>query len=434
MRRPLTASFSVSLGIQAANVATGILLARTLGPHNRGALAAVILWPSLLATVGSLGLPEAVTYYAARAGTPRRTLLGTSLVIAAVESVAMVLAGFLLVPLVLGHLGAGTVPLALVFLAYVPLNLLTLTLMGFLNGRQRFTAFNALRAMVVLLAAGAIAALAVAGSLSPATAAVAYLGANAATLLAAALIVARATELGFAVSGRTAKDLLSFGLKSQTSSVSSLLNERLDQLVISTVLAPAKLGLYVVAVTLTSLIGLVGSSVAMVALPVLAGLRSVSEQIAHARRLVVLTFGVSTLVAVPMTVFAPQLLELFFGRSFRVVEGPARILLVAAVLLSTGRALSAILKAIGRPLQAGLSDAIALAVTVVTLAMLLPLLGLVGAAISSLLAYGVSLAWMVDRTARALEVRPALLFLPLGSSHSAAAALAGRAATGDESR
>ncbi len=434
MRRPLTTSFSVSLGIQAANVVTGILLARTLGLHDRGVLAAVILWPSLLAMVGSLGLPDAVTYYAARGGTPGRTLLGTSLVIAAVESVAMVLVGFLLVPLVLGHFGAGAVPLALVFLAFVPLNLLTLSLMGFLNGRQRFTAFNALRAMVVLLAAGAIVALAVAGSLSPATAAVAYLGANAATLLAAALIVARSGELGFAVSGRTAKDLLSFGLKSQTSSVSSIFNERLDQLVISTLLAPAKLGLYVVALTLTSLIGLVGASVALVALPVLAGLRSVSEQIAHARRLVVLTFGVSTLVAVPMIVFAPQLLELVFGPSFRVVEGPARILLVAAVLLSTSRAFSGILKAIGRPLQAGLADAIALVVTVVTLAMLLPLLGLIGAAISSLLAYGVGLAWMVGRTARALGVRPVLLFLPYGSVRGAAAALVGRATTGGKSR
>lgn len=434
MRRPLTASFSVSLAIQAANVVTGILLARTLGPHDRGALAAVILWPSLLATVGSLGLPEAVTYHAARATASRGTLLGTSVVIAAVESTVMIIVGVLLIPLVLGHAGAGTVRLALIFLAYVPLNLLALALMGILNGLQRFAAFHALRAMVVLLAAAAVGALAAAGALRPTTAAAAYLGANAATLLAAAMLLARAGELAFDVSGSAAKDLLSFGLKSQTSSVSSILNERLDQLVISTVLAPAKLGLYVVAVTLTSLISLVGSSVAMVALPVLARLRSVPEQIAYARRLIILTLSLSTLVAVPMTVFAPQLLELFFGRSFRAAEGPARILLVAAVLLSAGRALGAILKAIGRPLQAGLADGIALAVTVVTLTVLLPLLGLVGAAISSLLAYGVSLGWMVDRTARALGARPALLFLSRDPARAAAAALVGPAATPGEGR
>jgi O-antigen/teichoic acid export membrane protein len=430
MRRPLMTSFSVSLAIQGVNVVTGILLARTLGLHDRGALAAVILWPSLLATVGSLGVPDAVTYYAARAGTSRKTLLGTSIAIASIESVAMVLIGLLLIPLVLGHLGPGTVQLTLVFLAFVPLNLLTLALMGFLNGLQHFTAFNALRAMVILIAAAAIVVLAAVGSLTPGTAAIAYLGANAATLLATVLIVARIGELRLAVSGRTAKDLLSFGLKSQTSSVSSMLNERLDQLVISAVLAPAKLGLYVVAVTLTSLVNLIGSSVALVALPVVARLRSTAEQLAPARRLIVLTLGLSTLVAVPMIVFAPRLLELFFGQSFRAAADPTRILLAAAVLMATSRALGAILKALGRPLQAGLADAIALGVTVIALAALLPLFGLLGAAVASLLAYGVSLAWMIDRAARALAVRPWRLFLPEGSVRRAVPAAVGGDAGG----
>ena len=426
MRGPLTASFTVSLAIQAANVVTGVLLARALGVHDRGVLAAVILWPSLLASLGTLGLPEAMTYYAARAETARRTLLGTSVAIAAVESVAAVLVGLLLVPLVLGHLGAETVRLALIFLAFVPLNLLTLALMGYLNGLQRFTAFNALRGMVILLSASAIAVLAAAGSLTPSTAVIAYLGANATTLLAAVLILAGAGDLNFAVSSRTAKDLLSFGLKSQTSTVSSNLNERLDQLVISAVLAPVKLGLYVVAVTLTSLINLIGSSVALVALPALARLRSAPEQIAPARRLIALTLGLSTLLAVPMIIFAPQLVELFFGPSFRAAQGPARVLLVAAVLSSTGRALGAILKALGRPLQAGLADAIGLVLTVVALAALLPALGLLGAAVASLLAYGVSLLLMISRVARALDVAPLRLFLAEGAVRGAAAAVVGR--------
>jgi O-antigen/teichoic acid export membrane protein len=403
-----------------------------LGLHDRGVLAAVILWPTLLATIGCLGLPEAVTYYTARAGIPRRTLLGTSLAIATVESLAMVLVGLLLVPIVLGHLGSEAVQLALVFLAFIPLNLFALALMGFLNGLQRFRAFNALRAMVVLLAAVAIGVLAAAESLTPATAAGAYLCANAATLLAATVILARAGELNLALSGRSAKDLLSYGLKAQTSSVSSIFNERLDQLVISALLAPAKLGLYVVAVTLTSLVSLVGSSVALVALPVLARLRSAPEQIAPARRLIVLTLGLATLVALPMIVFAPQLLEFFFGPSFRAAAGPARILLVAAVLLSTGRALGAILKALGRPLQAGLADVAALGVTVITLAVLLPRFGLLGAALSSLLAYGVSLAWMVDRTARALSVRPWRLLLPEGALRRGVAIPIERAVGGEK--
>jgi O-antigen/teichoic acid export membrane protein len=248
--------------------------------------------------------------------------------------------------------------------------------------------------------------------LTPATAAGSYLCANAVTLVVATLLVARAGEFGVGFSSSAAKDLVSFGVKSHISNVSSILNERLDQVVISAVLAPAKLGLYVVAVTLTSLVSLVGSSVALVALPVLARLRSAPEQVALTRRLMCLTLGSASLIAMPMFVFTPELLALLFGQSFRAAADPARILLLAGVLLTTSRVLGAILKALGRPLQAGYADAAALAVTAVGLAVLLPAFGLVGAAISSLLAYGLSLGWMVHRTARVLSVRPVRLFLP----------------------
>jgi hypothetical protein len=64
-RGPLFASFGASSAIQLANIATGVLLARLLGPHDRGEFAAVILWPSILAAVGSLGVPDATTFYTA---------------------------------------------------------------------------------------------------------------------------------------------------------------------------------------------------------------------------------------------------------------------------------------------------------------------------------------------------------------------------------
>ena len=55
-RHPVTLSLAASVAIQGLNVLTGIVLARTLGPAGRGELAAVMLWPSILAAVGSLGV------------------------------------------------------------------------------------------------------------------------------------------------------------------------------------------------------------------------------------------------------------------------------------------------------------------------------------------------------------------------------------------
>ena len=57
-RRAVVFSLLTSGGVLAVNVLTGILLARTLGPGGRGELAALLLWPSMLVLVGSLGVGD----------------------------------------------------------------------------------------------------------------------------------------------------------------------------------------------------------------------------------------------------------------------------------------------------------------------------------------------------------------------------------------
>jgi Na+-driven multidrug efflux pump len=73
------------------------------------------------------------------------------------------------------------------------------------------------------------------------------------------------------------------------------------------------------------------------------------------------------------------------------------VLLLAAVILSTNLVLGATLSGLGRPLDQGIGELIALAGTAASLAVLLPWLGLLGAAIASVIAYAISMAWMVHR-------------------------------------
>jgi O-antigen/teichoic acid export membrane protein len=175
-------------------------------------------------------------------------------------------------------------------------------------------------------------------------------------------------------------------------------------LLISLFLVPTKLGLYVIAVTLTSATSLVGSSVSLVALPLVARLEGGNHRFEVARHLILVTVGAALAVTVPMVAFAPELLHVFFGRSYVPAANVARVLLVGGVILSTNRTLGALLKGLGRPLDAGMAEFVALGFTIVGLAALLPMLGLMGAAIASVVAYGVSSAWMMRRAARALEV------------------------------
>ena len=60
-----TAITNVALG--GLGIATGVIVARWLGPVGRGELAAIQMWPSAMATVAMIGLPEALVYFSAKA-------------------------------------------------------------------------------------------------------------------------------------------------------------------------------------------------------------------------------------------------------------------------------------------------------------------------------------------------------------------------------
>jgi O-antigen/teichoic acid export membrane protein len=71
-----------------------------------------------------------------------------------------------------------------------------------------------------------------------------------------------------------------------------------------------------------------------------------------------------------------------------------------------------VLRAANKPFEASAGQLIALAVTAVSLAVLLPTLGLIGAGIASGLAYAVSLVALARRASRALELSRRKLLVP----------------------
>jgi O-antigen/teichoic acid export membrane protein len=188
-------------------------------------------------------------------------------------------------------------------------------------------------------------------------AAVVYLGATLVTGILAVVMVAPMVATSLRFDARLSRKLLTFGLQSHTGSVTWMMNERLDQLVISVFLAPIQLGLYVTAVTMTSLTNLVGQSVATAAFPVVARMDDDEARRARVRNFVRLALVGSVVVSVPLIVVAPELIRFFFKDPYMDAANVARVLIVAAVVLSTNRVLGASLRALGRPLDAGVPEA-----------------------------------------------------------------------------
>lgn len=422
-RSALKWSLITSLVVQVMNTISGTELARGLGVDNRGALAAAMLWPLILGNIATLGLEESLTYHVARE--PRRSgqLLGSALALFAIQSTVATFVTMGVVALALDAKADEVVTAGLICSLYVPFNMLGVLLNGTLNGLHRYRWCNFVRLAVVFLVVGGQTALLIADRFTIENLVISYVACHLITALIAGSYVRRTRPTGVRPDRATMRSLVAYGVRSHSSFVPASLNARLDQLVISVFLTARELGLYVVAVTLTSMTTLVGGSVAYATLPNVASQPEGEARIMLARRLVSLTLVVSTIVAIPIWFAAPLLLHGFFGADFESATTVCRILVLASIALSTNRAIEAVLRGVGRPLAAGMSEFVGLGVTGVALAVLLPLLGIEGAAIASVVAYLVAGGWMLWRATKALDTSAVRLLVP---DREALAIVAGR--------
>lgn len=405
---------SGSLLLQALAMVSGVELARGLGLTGRGDLAAAMLWPTMIGGIAVLGLEESLTFHVAGARDRRRAgqLLGSGLVLAAMQALLFTIVALVVVPIALHRHSTGTITSALIFSGFVSINIFNLTLNGVLNGLHQYTAYNAVRVSIGVTIVLAQTVLLAVGAFRVEVIVIAMMGCYVVCLLFDIALATRARPGPLSVDRRAMREIFLYGAKSHTSNTSSYLNQRLDQLVISIFLTSRQLGVYVVAVTFSLFTSLLGASVMVAALPNIARLEDPAEQAALARRFVSLTLIAAILSSLPIIILAPWIIELFFGHAFAVGANITRVTAVATIAFAVSRVMEGVLRGIARPLTAGMAEFVALGATVAGLALLLPALGLIGAAWATLLAYSVSSMWMAMRIRTFIGLPMRTLLIP----------------------
>jgi O-antigen/teichoic acid export membrane protein len=393
-RRGLAWLTLVQVATVSVALVTSPIMARALGPHGRGLVAAVMVPIGLLPYIGQLGIGAFVVNSAAR-GIPPRLLVGSlglpllavgSLIAAASPLLASALAGRH--PLVLPYLTIG--------LALAPIWLLSTLVLDVLWGRQQWGQLVAGRLLTPLFLLVAIVGLGASGQLTVSSACVIVLVSGAVSLI---IVVPAVSRFGRPHLDRAlTRQGMAFGMKAWPGTLANLGNLRLDQLLMIPLVSPRQLGLYAVAVSISGLGTIFTGQIVTVLLPRFAA--GDFSLIAPSVRATILTSVATDVLVAGGTLL---LLTTIFGSDFGDARGLVLVLLAAGLPAAAGSTLGQVFGAIGRPEVATFSEVAALVVTIPGLIILLPLLGAVGAALVSLAAYSVAFGVLVVAASRQFD-------------------------------
>tara|TARA_R110000868_G_scaffold32036_8_gene116941 strand:+ start:5219 stop:6517 length:1299 start_codon:yes stop_codon:yes gene_type:complete len=398
--KDLFGSFLAAGGIQIANFATGILAARILLPEGRGELTILLLWPVLIADLGSISLNTSTNFHMARKShSPKEIFAGTGLLLTILWPL-LVGAFLVLSPYIYSGQRSEVLEMSAICSAFIPLYLYALNMMAMFQGDQNYGVYNALRALVNLGYLGLAILLLVFWNASLSAFIYAYLAAHLGLLGITLWLVTRNGWLSFRPSIAAIRSLATYGVRAHVAIVLEIANRRLDQLIISLAMAATDLGLYVVAMTIEGPLFLAVTTMELLLFP------KIAQQTQEGGRQEVLGryFRAALVLVVPATavfiVFAPWLIGIVFGNAYLPATDAARVLALSGIAYTLKVMLTTYMRASNRMRIVTKCEGLGIAVTVIALAVLLPLFGLVGAAIAQVLAFTIPalfLAFLVSR-------------------------------------
>jgi O-antigen/teichoic acid export membrane protein len=339
-------TYATSLFIQVCTILQGALLARLLGPQGRGELAAIQLWPGIFASIGLLGINMALTR---RAGKTNDTapLIKSALYISCITGICTAMICMFFLPYLIPAEMRKILPVATIFLLYIPLNHMALNLLGIDQGAGDFKLFNFTRAQIYpVFFAGLILTWFFAEN-KLLWVVISLLAGN--LTVAATRIILKWSALRQQIKPVSSRLLLREGLPYQITTIFSLFSQYIDQILLLWLLTPSELGLYVVARSSSSVIASLPASLGIVSLSEAARLDKSNGFYPLARmiRRGGILSGVLALLFVP---FLPYLIPLVYGNKFNNATPVALILLLGIVCSGLSNIIEQSLLGHGKPL------------------------------------------------------------------------------------
>jgi O-antigen/teichoic acid export membrane protein len=381
---------------------TDVLLARLLGPDAKGRFSLVLLTSQLAALIVGWGMDDALGVVSARDERTARQGFANAIVWTAVVGGAAVLVACALYGLPTSGRPAGPLTAVLPNLdarqfamsaVAIPGEVFfALGLYGLL-GRGHVTAYAGIRLLRRGLLLAFVVAAAAIDRLSLNIALAVNLGALIATAVAITWVARRDGVLGLRPSATLLREQAAFGTRNIAGDLAERLQLRADSFIVNAQLGVHATGVYSVTAGLAETLWYVPNALGTVMFSRAMGSAGDAGRVAAA--LTRTTIAVALAMAVPTFVLGPRLVRLFYGTAFADAGVALRYILPGIVAYSVVAVQSRYVVGRGRPGTSTLIMGSGLAVNIAANLLLVPRLGIIGAAMSSSISYALTAMLML---------------------------------------
>jgi O-antigen/teichoic acid export membrane protein len=366
-----------------ANLVTGIIVARALGPDGRGVIVALVTVSQLAGFLFSLGVAQSLSYFIARRPEDGPSLLTTWVLMLLPSTALAIGVGELLLPTIFVS-DDQAIALGRWFLLTIVLVVGLELNYGLLLGTEDFFVYNGLRLAQPLLTAVCFVALWTTNALTVESALIAATVASALVLVFGLGRAGRRIGVG-SPAPRMGLASLWYGIRGQGATVAANVTARLDVAMLPAFVSSSSVGIYSVATSVSLIVYQLSNTFAGLVLP--AAARDPERRSIKVVGSLWASLLLAGLLALVLVLFARPLLALVYGDAFAESAESLLLLLPGAVLFAGAAILSAGLYAAGRPFTATLAQLLGTVVTVVGLFAFLGTGGITAAALVSSVAY-----------------------------------------------
>ncbi|KHD08105.1 hypothetical protein PN36_02770 [Candidatus Thiomargarita nelsonii] len=388
--RKVAETFAARIVIIAIGLFTTVIVARILGPEGRGLYAVAAAIGAIGVQFSNLGLHASNTYYVAQDRSRLPTLLGNSLLVSfGFGSLGVTIAWsvFTLWP----NLAPVNGVLLIMALLWIPIGLAYLLVQNLLIGIHEIRAYNLIEVVTKILGVSLIAIVIIVDAVSVE---------NIFLMGLVALIISFSWGLGKLkphlkyfpkLSIHLFKDNIRYGFKAYLAAFFAFMVLRVDLLMVQYMLGAEQAGYYSIAATMADMVYMFPVVIGTILFPKLSALTD-SEKKWQVTRQISSMVGVIMIIITIISVYlAVPFVNILFGKAFTPAVLAFVWLMPGILLLSVNTVFMNYFASIGMPIITVYSPGAAVMLNIGLNFYLIPNQGIVGAALASVISYGLML-------------------------------------------